>query len=53
MKRKEKPFDMNLMQLSDKELEEQKKREREQAIKIKKEKFESVKYSPWMDRGRF
>ena len=49
MKRKEKPFDPHLIELSDKQLEEQKKREREQRIK---DKVESIKYSPWFDRGR-
>ena len=45
MKRKEKPFDPHLIELSDKQLEEQKKREREQAKKIK--------YSSWFNKGRY
>ena len=45
MKRKEKPVNNYTHELSDKEYDAQKKREREQAKKIK--------YSRWFNKGRY
>lgn len=51
MKRKEKPFNPHMIELPDKEYEEQKLKEKQHAKK--KRKFESIRHSSWINKGKY